>query len=119
MRPVHDRMPLILTKEDEEIIDSLTEKYRSWDWTFGRKIPFTLSAEERFPWGSIRLELAADKGIITDVRVFSDAMDDTVAPRLEEALRNQMLAKESVHRAIDASVPEFSADLHTVMDAII
>lgn len=110
---------LILTKEDEEIIDSLTEKYRSWDWTFGRKIPFTLSAEERFPWGSIRLELAADKGIITDVRVFSDAMDDTVAPRLEEALRNQMLAKESVHRAIDASVPEFSADLQMLMDAII
>jgi hypothetical protein len=106
-------------KEDEEIIDSLTEKYRSWDWTFGRKIPFTLSAEERFPWGSIRLELAADKGIITDVRIFSDAMDDTVAPRLEEALRNQMLAKESVHRAIDASVPEFSADLQMLIDAII
>ena len=110
---------LILTEEDEAVIDSLTEKYRSWDWTYGRKIPFTLSAEERFPWGSIRLELAAEKGIITDARVFSDAMDDTLPPRLEEALRNQRLTRVCLHDAIDASAPELASDLQVLTDAII
>lgn len=102
---------LILTEEDEAVIDSLTEKYRSWDWTYGRKIPFTLSAEERFPWGSIRLELAAEKGIITDARVYSDAMDDTLPPRLEEKLSGSPLTPEALVSAAAAAAPEYARDL--------
>ena len=102
---------LILTAEDEAVIDSLTEKYRSWDWTYGRKIPFTLSAEDRFPWGSIRLELAADKGIITDARVYSDAMDDTLAPRLEEKLSGCPLTPDALASAAAAAAPEYARDL--------
>lgn len=109
---------LILTKEDEELIDSLTEKYRSWDWTFGRKIPFTLSAEERFPWGSIRLELAADKGIITDVRVFSDAMDDTLPLRLEKILIGCPLNFMEMHCALCRVAPELDADFQILLRSI-
>ncbi len=59
---------------DRQRISELTEKFSSWEWIFGKKIPFTFEAERRFPWGNIQMQLQVDKGIITQAAVYSDAM---------------------------------------------
>ena len=56
-------------------IDARTEKFASWQWKYGRKIPFEYEMEKRFPWGNIQIQFHVDEGMIQDVNVFSDAMD--------------------------------------------
>ncbi|MFA9381455.1 MAG: biotin/lipoate A/B protein ligase family protein, partial [Acetanaerobacterium sp.] len=43
--------PLSETELDKNRIAELTTKFSSWEWRFGRKIPFTWQTEERFTWG--------------------------------------------------------------------
>ena len=56
-------------------LEDLTSRYESWEWNYGRKLPFTFACEDRFPWGSLRLEIQVESGIIVHTSAFSDAMD--------------------------------------------
>jgi len=80
--------PEIIRPEDLDhaAIDALYQRNRSWEWNFGAKMPFTFACEEKFPWGLLQLEAQVENGVIAGIRVYSDAMDWQVAPRLEQAL---------------------------------
>ncbi len=69
-----------------EVPEALTRRYGSWDWIYGQKLPFTWSRQIRFPWGAVELELQVESGVVQTARVYADAMDWTLAPRLEAAL---------------------------------
>ena len=70
---------------EEFDLRELRAKYASDAWLYGPKLPFTLSVEDRFPWGGIELQLQVEGGVIRAARVYTDAMDETLAPRLEAA----------------------------------
>ena len=55
-------------------IDQLTGKFESWEWKYGRKIPFDYEMSSRFDWGDVQLQLHVDEGIIREINFFSDAM---------------------------------------------
>lgn len=76
-------LPLDINELD---LRTLTEKYKSDAWLYGPKLPFTLSVEDRFPWGGVELQLQVESGVIRTAKVYTDAMDETLAPRLEAAL---------------------------------
>jgi lipoate---protein ligase len=66
-------------------ITELTKKFSSWDWIFGKKIPFTFEAEQRFLWGNIQIQLQVDKGIIQQSAVYSDAMEQDLISGIQFA----------------------------------
>jgi len=70
---------------DEFELSALRAKYASDAWLYGPKLPFTLSVEARSPWGGIELQFQVEGGVIRAARVYTDAMDETLAPRLEAA----------------------------------
>ena len=43
--------------------------------------------EKRFPWGNIQIQFHVDEGMIQDVNVFSDAMDQEMIGMLAEQLK--------------------------------
>ena len=71
---------------DEFELSALRAKYASDAWLYGPKLPFTISVEERFPWGGVELQLKVNEGVIQAAKLYTDAMDETLAPRLEAAL---------------------------------
>ena len=71
---------------DHAAIESLRQRNASWQWNYGQKLPFSAELETRFPWGGIQLCLQVDSGIITNARVYSDAMDWELPKQLETAL---------------------------------
>ena len=73
---------------DVNVIDlrALTEKYKSDAWLYGQKLPFTASVENRFPWGGVELQLKVNEGVIRAAKVYTDAMDETLAGTVEEML---------------------------------
>ena len=71
----------------EDAIGPLPEKFESWQWKYGRKIPFEHEMEQRFAWGGIQMQFHVDWGRIQEVNVFSDAMDQELIGNLSERLK--------------------------------
>ena len=85
---------------DEFDLQDLTTKYASDAWLYGPKLPFTLSVEDRFPWGGIELQLDVNEGVIRTAKVYTDAMDETLAPKLEAALTDASLSLSALETAL-------------------
>ncbi len=98
-------VPVEWLSPDEFDLYELTDKYRSDAWLYGQKLPFTLSVEERFPWGGVEIQLDVNEGVIRAAKVYTDAMDETLAPRLEAALSGVPLRPE----ALSAALPDDAA----------
>lgn len=82
---------------------ALVERYRSWDWNYGQKLPFTLEWEERLTFGCVRIEAQVEHGIIRAAQVYSDAMDWQLPQRLEASLTGSRLDRA----ALTEKAPEF------------
>lgn len=54
------------------IISERTGFFGSWEWIFGRKIPFNFSEEKHFDWGNAELQFYVSEGIIKDAKIYSD-----------------------------------------------
>ena len=96
--------PLSIINEadlDLRQIAGLTLRNRSWEWNFGQKLPFTFELEERFPWGSIQVQLLVESGIIKNAKVYSDAMDDALIPYWEQKLTGCRLDRPSLEVALN------------------
>lgn len=88
-------------REEREELDALalarlTEKYNSWDWTYGKTPRFDATLAARLSFGCVELLLSLSKGLITQAAVYTDAMDETLAARLEHALPGVPFAPEAL-----------------------
>ena len=99
----------------EDALRELTARYRSWEWNFGQRMPIDLACEERFPWGEVRLELRVESGVIDSARVYTDAMDWTIAPRAEAALTGCRLETGALHKRVTAALPEQGEELFRML----
>ena len=84
---------------------ALRERFASWEWTFGRRIPFDLEEQARFPWGEAQVQLKIDGGRIRSVKCFTDAMDPLWTQKMEEALTDRRFAPEDISDAFLALPP--------------
>ncbi len=60
---------------DEQEIRSLREKFDSWQWKYGQKIPFTNRFARRFSWGEAELDLKVDQGLVEEALFSTDSME--------------------------------------------
>lgn len=95
---------------DMQAIEALRKRNMSWEWNFGQKLPFSVELEDRFPWGGIQICMQIQNGIISGVKVYSDAMDWAVTPRLEKALVGCRYEKILLQEAVPADM-ENAADI--------
>ena len=73
--------------------------------------------EKRFPWGNIQIQFHVDEGMIQDVNVFSDAMDQEMIGMLAEQLKGCAYAEEDICRAVKAvGTDAFQAGEYTGAD---
>ncbi len=71
---------------DQDALNAKRERYASWDWKFGTTPAFNVSFENRFPFGCMELLLNVQNGLVSSCACFTDAMDDTLATRVESLL---------------------------------
>ena len=87
---------------DAASIEQTRKRNASWEWTYGKTLEFTLSFGKRFPWGEIELQLEIEKGVIADVKVYSDALDSFLAPKLELALAEKRVSQSVLLDAVQS-----------------
>ena len=95
-------------------VSLLAERNRSWEWNFGQKLPFTLECEDRFPWGSLHIQLQVESGIIHSARVFTDAMDWSLAPSLEALFPGCPFRKDALRQRLGIDGP--AGDLFRLLE---
>lgn len=93
--------PLVLTEAELEEIRLLAQRNQSWQWNYGRKLPFDMTWEERFPWGGIEIHLQVEQGRVAAAKVYTDAMDPGWAPRLEQRLTGSRFTAEELWAAAE------------------
>lgn len=90
--------------EEERIeqaeIKRLEEKFASWEWKYGRKIPFEDRMERRFEWGDIEFGFHVNEGRILEACVWSDAMDQDLIGRLPGLFKDCPYREQDMARAV-------------------
>ncbi len=70
-----------------EAIDTLCrEKYRTYEWNYGKSPAYNYVRKARFPGGNIEVNLNVDKGIITLARIYGDYFSMAPTQEVEAAL---------------------------------
>lgn len=85
-----------VVEDNDAAIGHLVQKYSSWEWRFGSTPEFDISFGRRFPWGGVEIGVCIQKGSIHLVRVFSDAMEESVIRDIERSLRGCYFKKDSL-----------------------
>ena len=108
-----------LTEADREQMREMRIRFESWDWTFGRRIPFDLEEQARFPWGEADLQLHIEAGRIRDCRCYTDAMDPLWTEGMEEALKGIRFTPEEIRAAFRGlpagEEPQMRTDLEQLL----
>ncbi|MBP5245649.1 MAG: lipoate--protein ligase [Clostridia bacterium] len=95
---------------DAEKIKKLADEYGSWDFLYGKTVPFTVSCEEKFDWGCVQLLLQIENGAVANARLYTDAMDADVSEIAENALLYRRLEENEVQNALKSALPAPFAD---------
>ena len=89
-----EAMP-IPSMEDPEV-QKLYQRYRSDEWRLGRRIPFDVEIDNRLDFGNVNIQLHVEGGIIRQARIYSDALETEVFPKLEELLQGAIYKKKAL-----------------------
>ena len=94
---------------EEELAKARTlaeEKYRSWDWTWGRSPAYEVRHHKRFPGGTLDVRMDVQHAIIADLVFYGDFMATASLDALCDALRGvrpERSELEAVLARFDAS----------------
>lgn len=113
------RTELIAPEEtDPERTELYAGRNRSYEWNYGRSMPFNAALEDRFSWGDIRMEFDVSEGRIRNLTVYSDAMDASIAPILSDALTGRKFSGGDLCAAVRGTDILFREDLCALLGTI-
>ncbi len=105
---VYGGTPETLTVSDSarDEIRALAQVYGSWDYLYGTPLPFTFRCEDKFPWGHIQIQLEVKNGTVTGSRIYSDAMDWSLANQAEQALTGCRFELRALQKALRKGIAD-------------
>jgi len=62
------------------------DMYASWEWKFGKSPECEVSYNKRFSWGEVEVQLKLNQLLISECKVYSDALDVELPALLEQLL---------------------------------
>lgn len=71
---------------DEKEVAELREQFADEDWKYGKVRNLKHRKERRFPWGTVRVIYDLSDEEISDLAIYTDALDETIFPDLERQL---------------------------------
>lgn len=91
---------LVLSEADRTDIGKRRERFADLRWVYGESKKYEHRLSHRFVWGGVTLWVHVDRGVVSDVRIDTDAME----PGLPEVLRERLLGtpykKEALYQAV-------------------
>jgi lipoate---protein ligase len=102
-----------LTEQDWEEIHKISEeRYRNWDWNYGKSPKFNMQRTHRFPIGSIDVRLDVEKGIIENCKIYGDFFGIRDVSEIEQRLKGCKYERADVQAALsDIDVQEYFGNI--------
>lgn len=88
------------TLAKEPSLNAYYEQMADWNWRFGKTPQFSHHVETRFDWGIIDLHMDVQQAVITDVVIFSDALNIELIDLLKETLTGVKYNKHEIQDAL-------------------
>ena len=101
---------------DQKAINTLYEKYSSWEWRYGEAPNFDITISNRFDWGGVDINFIMEKGVIKEAVIYSDSMDTEYIQILPQVfigatLSGKVLAECVLSLAVDSQREQMRNDL--------
>ncbi len=108
---IYGDVPMAMTMPEETAILALRSHYAGSDWLWGKVIPFSCTLEGSLPWGNLQICLLIKDGQIETARVYTDAMEHTLADEITKALTNCPFQTKAMIQALAdfKNAPELTA----------
>lgn len=91
-----------LTEEDKDAIQEMVdERYRTWEWNFGKSPKFNYKSYKRFAGGGVEIRLQVEKGLIDNCKIYGDFFGKGDVTILEEKLKGIKFDEDSVKTALE------------------
>ena len=92
--------PFRFSPDAQKQILQTSQELNSWQWLYGQKLPFTVSLEDRFSWGSVQLQLQITGGKIAGIQVYSDSMEWELSEAVQRILLGLPFSVETMCSAL-------------------
>ena len=92
--------PFPVERLNHQDLKVLEDKYASYDWRFGRKLPFTVEFHKRFTWGDLTLQFYVESGVIRDAVAYSDGMEANFIQSIGGVLKNIPFSSSEINRTL-------------------
>lgn len=98
----YETLPLyILTDSEWEKVHRLSEeKYKTWNWNFGRSPEFNIQKVNRFEFGQIDVRIFVRDGEIQDIKFYGDFLGYGDSEDIENKLKGVLFKDEDVESAL-------------------
>lgn len=110
--------PFAAERLDRAQIEAYAEKYASWEWRLGRKLPFTAEYGNRFAWGDLTLQFCVEGGIIQDAMAYSDGMETNFIKAIGGALTGTVFSSSEINRKLQDLAKSEPVDAGMLADMI-
>ncbi len=87
-----------------ETLKATYEQFSSWDWRFGHAPQFHVELTEYLSWGFFQIFVDSEKGHVSRVQVFSDALFPDLIEDFQRSFHGQPFTGLGVSQAIDATL---------------
>ena len=115
----YGKTPCPIKEVDKKRIDILAGELSSWEYLYGKTLPFSASFEAHFLWGSAQLNLDVRHAVIENAVFYTDSMDETLSEKISSALigcrYNAGCVKASLFSALPA---EISGDIFSLFKEV-
>ena len=86
----------------QDLLQSKIDRFSPWEWIYGRKIDFQYELTGKTEAGEVTLQLQVSSGIIEDLVVYSDSLDDKASEKIAELLRGTKYSADVIDKALAA-----------------
>ena len=101
--------PEALGEIAHERIAPYAEHFGNTEYLYGSPIPFNVSCEGRLPFGNAELGLCVKDGRITDLALYTDALDSELSSAVKQALVSLPFELQAIREALFAALNEADA----------
>lgn len=94
----------ILLKESKIDVTTYIQKYESWEWNYSQSPDFSISIEDKFPWGVFEIHLEISDGTIKDCMIFTDTIIQEDFKVIEKSLLLQKVKADSITKVFEECI---------------
>lgn len=99
----------VLSDEEMTIFNRLVEeKFKSWEWNYGKSPKFNISKLEKFPFGIVDARIDVKNGLIDEIKLYGDFFVKEDIINLESNLTGIKYTKEDILKALaDVNIQDY------------